>query len=184
MYATASPKAVRAALSTRGGDDPPGHPVASSAAAGRDSSPGRGVVRNGIPHGRPRGLVRGGRRRLQPSRDPVASFVAVAPAFPPPDVLVREAVATRPSAQTRLRRRRPLRPSRGPFRDGGNSTPPPSRPRRRRPLAAVPWTCLRRRTPAPLPPCGLVRGDMPAPRAPRPQRQPATVPLKCPPSPA
>ena len=43
MSATTPPKAVRAALFARGGDDPRGYPVASSAAARCASPRGRGV---------------------------------------------------------------------------------------------------------------------------------------------
>ena len=109
-----------------------------------------------IPHGRPSGLVRGGRRPPRPSRDPVASFTAVAPASSPPDVLVREAAFYS----------RPRRLARGgehpcgyPSFAAATPLPLPGR----RPLAALTWTCLRQLPPAPLPPAASSAATCPRP---------------------
>ena len=132
----------------RGGDDPCGHLVAASTAAGL------------TPRRRLRSLVR--ERDVSPGR-PVASSAAAAPASPPRNGLVGVAV---PQGHPRGRVRGGEDPRGRPVDSSAAAVPaPPLVVHRPRPVRAalsretVPWTCLRRR-----PPCGLVRTDVPAPR--------------------
>ena len=97
MPMTTSPKGVCAALSTHGGDDPRGHPVASSAAAGDASPPGSRPPR-------PSAQIHPRRRRhLRPSRGLLCGGGTSPPSRSGP-----RRHPPRPSARPCPRRRSPL----------------------------------------------------------------------------